>query len=214
MAANDYYNSFSNQQRPNRRSDAPLPPVPGSQTAYQPYGPTSKYSPLSISFDESNNSHTYPQQSQQSLGSDKRYYGAGVGGHAYQPSPYSEDIPLQPHQSKPDHETGAYDQHRQDNDAAYAARLGGQENRHRGGRRRRGFFKGPIPWVVYAFTLVQLIIFFAELGRNGKLRTLASPSFSPIYAKIFSLSPPQFLESMLTIYRYSYRITHRSQTAI
>ena len=33
--------------------------------------------------------------------------------------------------------------------------------------KRRGFFGGKIPWVVYALTIIQVAVFIGELARSG-----------------------------------------------
>ena len=186
MAANDYYNQPIEQQKPTRRSDAPLPPTPDSYTAYNPYGPSSTNSLFSTPFDDPSlhSKYSHHQQNQQNLGSDSRYYGPGSAGRPSEPSSYSEDIPLRSHQAKHNLEQQPYDQMRQDNEAAYAARLHDQQNSHPRRRRRKGrFFKGPIPWVVYTFTLIQIVVFIAELGRNGALTGSPieiHPQFNPM----------------------------------
>ena len=40
-------------------------------------------------------------------------------------------------------------------------------------RRKKGFFSGKIPWVVYATTLVQITVFIAEIIKNCK----SNPNF-------------------------------------
>ena len=184
MAANDYYNTSSARQgQHQRRSDAPLPPTPDYDISYQPSHKQSNPSPFTTPFDDPTY-RPYQQPSQQSLGSEHPYYGAGSGGRPYDPSPYSEDIPLQTHPSKQSAEPYSYDRERQENEAAYAARLEDQRRSSQGRqRKKKGFLTGKVPWAVYFFTLVQIVVFIAELGRNGALTGSPieiHPQFNPM----------------------------------
>ncbi|KAL9024767.1 MAG: hypothetical protein Q9196_006269 [Gyalolechia fulgens] len=180
MAANEYYNSDSNHH--NRRSDAPLPPVPDYERSHGLNENHPSSSPFATPFDDPTY-HPYGQQSQQSLGSAHPYYGAGDGPRPYDPSPYSEDIPLRDHPSKQSQDHLGYDQQRQ-NEAAYAARMDSQQKSAHGRRRRgKGWFSGKIPWVVYFFTLVQTVVFIAEIARNAVLTGSPieiHPQFNPM----------------------------------
>lgn len=56
-----------------------------------------------------------------------------------------------------------------------------QERRHK--RRKKGFFAKKIPWVVYTLTTIQVIVFIAELGKNGALTGSPieiHPQFNPM----------------------------------
>ena len=35
-------------------------------------------------------------------------------------------------------------------------------------KKKRGWFAKPIPYVVYTLTLIQIIVFIAEIVKNGK----------------------------------------------
>lgn len=181
MAAYDYYNT-SDLHKPQRRSDAPLPPIPDYELS-QRLGQTHSSSPFATPFDDPTY-RPYGQQSQQSLGSEHPYGSAGGGTRPYDPSPYSEDIPLRNHPSKHNQEPLSYDQHRHETEAAYAARMEAQQRSGQSRRRKRnGFFSGRVPWVVYFFSLVQLVVFIAELARNAVLTKSpieVHPQFNPM----------------------------------
>ncbi|KAL8982896.1 MAG: hypothetical protein Q9177_005135 [Variospora cf. flavescens] len=179
MAANDYYNPGS---KPHPRFDAPLPPAPDYELSLglndnRP----SHSSPFATPFDDPTY-RPYGQQSHPSLSSENRYDGAGGGHGPYEPSPYSEEIPLRNHPSKQSSEPLAYDQQRQE--AAYAAGIQGHQPMGHGKRRKRnGWFRGKIPWVVYFFTLVQTAVFIAEIARNAVLTgspIMIRPQFNPM----------------------------------
>ncbi|KAL8728935.1 MAG: hypothetical protein Q9181_005167 [Wetmoreana brouardii] len=185
MAANDYYNPSDSHlpHKPHRRSDAPLPPVPDYELSprLRPNQPTS--SPFATPFDDPTY-RPYGQQSQQSLGLEHPYYGAGGAPRPYDPSPYSEDIPLRDHLSKQSQQSSAYDQQRQGTEPAQAARMNSRQRSGHGRRRKRkGYFSGRIPWVVYFFSLVQIIVFIAEIARNAVLTKSPieiHPQFNPM----------------------------------
>lgn len=179
MAADDYYNSTPNKSNP--RSDAPLPPVPDYELSHRLNDNHPASSPFATPFDDPTY-RPYGQPSQQSSGSEHPYYGAGSGPKPYDPSPYSEDIPLRNHPIQ-GQDTLAYDQQRQ-HEAAYASRMEGQQSTGHGKRRKRkGFLSGRIPWVVYFFTLVQIVVFIAEIARNAVLTKSPieiHPQFNPM----------------------------------
>lgn len=76
---------------------------------------------------------------------------------------YSDNIPLRQHQSKASSDMVMQD-HLPD-DPAIIDRPPQSANRR---RRKQGFFGREIPWVVYTLTLIQIVVFIAELGRNGE----------------------------------------------
>ncbi|KAL8715398.1 MAG: hypothetical protein Q9220_000731 [cf. Caloplaca sp. 1 TL-2023] len=183
MAANDYYNPPDSRAH-QRRSDAPLPPVPDYELPHHLSQKHPSSSPFTTPFDDPSY-QPYGRQSRQSLGSEHPYYGAGGAPRPYDPSPYSEDIPLRTHPSKQSHEALSYDQHRQEHEAAYAARMDAQQRSgHGNGRKKRkGWFSGRVTWVVYFFTLVQIVVFIAEIARNAVLTHSPieiHPQFNPM----------------------------------
>ncbi|KAI4153446.1 MAG: hypothetical protein L6R39_001563 [Caloplaca ligustica] len=176
MAASEYYNS--NPTKPQRRSDAPLPPVPDYELSHRLHDNHPSSSPFTTPFDDPTY-RPYGQQSQQSLGSEHPYYGAGGGPRVDDPSPYSEDIPLRNHPSKQHQDPLAYDQNRHD-EAAYDTRTRPSHNRR---KKKKGLFSGRVPWVVYFFTLVQIAVFIAEIARNAVLTHSPieiHPQFNPM----------------------------------
>ena len=172
MTANDYYNSEP-LRRPN---EAPLPPLPNVYSAYNPH----QRSQSRLSSVESHQDDSYQLHPQRSHGSDHGYHGAGYG-----VSPYSDDIPLRPHPKQTSSDMYGHDQQRYFSEGAYPPQDPAVVDRSsRSDRRsRRGLFSGKIPWVVYAFTLIQVAVFIAELIRNGVLTKTpiqTKPSFNPM----------------------------------
>lgn len=176
MAANDYYNP-SGQQRPQHRSDAPLPPIPDYELPHRLGQNNSSSSPFATPFDDP----TY--QPYGHPGSEHPYTSGGVT-RPYAPSPYSEDIPLRNHPSKQSQDPLSYNPHHSGHETAYVVRPDGQQGSSHGRRRKRkGFFSGRVTWVVYFFTLVQIVVFIAEIARNAVLTKSPieiHPQFNPM----------------------------------
>lgn len=159
MAANDYYNPPPSRHR----ADAPLPPLPPPEISPSSYKPISyrtgvsdnEESPISPTYPDSHyvesRSNMHKHESQQSIVPNSRY---------------SDQIPLRPRPNPmprgfPAASTYADDGIRNSDDSG--------RGRNQGRRRRRGFFAGKIPWVVYTLTLLQLTVFIVELVKNCKL---------------------------------------------
>ena len=190
MAANDYYNSNPNQSSSQYQTYNP-DPAPSYQSKPPSLHPNqgpgaagdSSVSPIKpggypaeTPFDD----HVYPmgthdpyrQDSQNTLGSDARYYGQ-QGGRDHSQNPFSDTVPLRDYpqpNTKHDDTDHVYD--------APAAAHGapGLDDREDGRKRRSGglgqFFKNKktkkrIPWVVYTLTLIQSIVFIVEIVKNG-----------------------------------------------
>lgn len=160
MAAKDYYHSTLDP-----RYNHSLPSSPDSHQAH----PTSygSHSHLQSSpYESPTDDLSYRPYARSHHGSASPYYASGGGGREQEPNPFSDEIPLRQHSIKsPD--DPAFRDHLPDDPAIVDApqRPMGKEriNRH------RGFFSKRIPWVVYTFTLVQCIVFIAELAKNGRL---------------------------------------------
>ncbi|KAL8805202.1 MAG: hypothetical protein Q9182_002077 [Xanthomendoza sp. 2 TL-2023] len=183
MAANGYYNSSERPRPHQRRSDAPLPPVPDYELPNQLNQNKPSSSPFATPFDDPTY-RPYGQESHYSLNSGIPYYGASGAPRPYDPSPYSEDIPLRNHSSTQSQDQDAYENRRQDNDAAYAARISAQQRAgHEMRRKPNGWFSGKVPWVVYTLTLIQVAVFIAEIARNAVLTGSPieiHPTFNPM----------------------------------
>lgn len=173
MATKDYYN-FSRSGRSVRGQDydAPLPPLPAFSPSYStPQSPHLPISPHGASPLQENAYTPYTQPSQLSLSSDSAYHGAGQGGRIQDSSSYADDIPLRPHPSKnnSDEWTAQHQPQYRPDDTEGLNGLGtGGKGTRDGKKRRGGFFRGKITWVVYILTLVQTSVFIGELIRNGE----------------------------------------------
>lgn len=163
MASHDYYDSFQ------RRNDAPLPPVPSSDS--RPPYPDSHHHPdvspvNSRIFDD----HTYATQLNPSVNQptgsyanvDSSYHGAYGGGKTNRYSnndPFTDQNAIQMEdQSRNDHKR-------------HDSSLGDEEGRRpRRSRRKekKGLLGGKITWVCWIFTVVQVAVFIGELVRNGE----------------------------------------------
>jgi hypothetical protein len=164
MAANNYYSSFNNQNttyegagNAHGRLDAPLPSVPHSSPSNnRPVSPI--HSPF--------NDYTYPapHPPPKEGGSYPRPYDSDASfPHSYnnEADPFADNIPLQPQTHKPQlyatsSPTGAMAE----------AELGpdGKNNKRVG---RQGWFKGKITYAVFVLSVIQIVVFIAEIAKNG-----------------------------------------------
>ena len=163
MAANEYYHPSPDQTN-HHRLDTPLPPSPDPYTSYNPNlsHPSVPYSPTHSSAPYEDTSYRpYGDLSQQSIPSP--YYASGGGGREHEPNPYSDDIPLRQHPSKGNSEMMLHDPLPDD-----PAIIDGPQRSRKGRNAKRPFFARKQSWVVYALTLIQVVVFIAELAKNGK----------------------------------------------
>ena len=172
-----------------RREDAPLPPIPSSSpTGRRRYSQDEGHSTTSPFSDNAYPAYPKPGQPQpqqppagaasdyytqgQYAGQDPHYgadthYQGYQGYQNYQPDPFDDRhaIPLQQH--KPG-AGGHYGEEEVHPAAASFDRRDHAQGRHNDGSRKRGWFSKPVPWVVYTLTTIQIIVFIAELIRNGE----------------------------------------------
>ena len=180
MAANEYYNP--SPQPSQRRSDAPLPPLPNP---YSSYG-SNQYSASSAASTryEDTTYRPHDRHSSQSLSFGSPYDGAGTGGRDHDQSPYSDQIPLRPQNTQPgpmspDPDHQYYNPQAVDysNDPAIAPRSPRRK------KKKQGWFSGKITWAVYFFTLVDIVVFIAEIARSSALTKspiAIRPQFNPM----------------------------------
>ena len=179
MTANDYYNSG-----PIRRpKEAPLPPLPNVYSTHS----SQQRSQSRLPSVDSRYDDPYQLRPQRSNGSDHGYYGAG--GAAYGHNPYADDIPLrpQPKQSSPDMYGHSQRQYRPE-DVYPPQDPTVLDRSDRPKRKNRRFFAGKVPWVVYALTFIQVVVFVAELIRNGVL-TKTPIQIKPMFNPMIGPSP-------------------------
>ena len=167
MAANDYYNTLSDAQR--RRNDAPLPAIPNPYSAYNTNPQQYSASSISSPFDDPSYK-PHGRQSQQSFAGDNTYYGGGGVGHTYEANAYSDDIPLRPQTQKRKSSSDLLNPEGRDSD--YVRPQMGQRQKSRTGATRRkkkkGLWSGRIPFAVYTFSAIQIVVFIAEMIKAGE----------------------------------------------
>lgn len=165
MAVNDYYESSPDSSR--KHVNSPLPPLPHP---YSSYNSNTQQYPISSPYEDPSY-RPHGRRSSQSLASNNVYYNAGGGGHEYDPSPYSDNIPLRPQQRKSS--SDLLNSHHYPSEIEGGRPPLGQRKKSRTGATRRkskkGLWSGRIPFVVYFFTAVQVVVFIAELIKSGKL---------------------------------------------
>ena len=167
MAANEYYDTSSNSQR--TRVDAPLPPLPNPYSSYTSSSQQYKASPISSPFDDPSY-RPHGRQSSQSLASNNAYYGAGGSGHDYDARTYSDDIPLRTQRRKSSSDLLNSNPGPLDSEVQRPP-LGPRKKSRTGATRRKnkkGLWSGRIPFAVYFFTTVQIVVFIAELIKAGE----------------------------------------------
>jgi len=167
MASNDYYNTSYHHSDPYHdqhytgyedRNDAPLPPLPGKP-----------------SFDD----RTYPYSHQ----APSQPY-AGSGGRLHDDAdPYEDENAIPMSGRRPKHDSSAtlapIFPHQQED--PFVRDIDPNQQRKR--RSKDGWFSGKITWVVYTLTLVELVVFLAEIIKMGVLTKSPieiHPSFNPM----------------------------------
>ena len=165
MAANEYYETSPDSR--SRRNEAPLPAIPGPYSAYNTNPQQYSASSISSPFDDPSY-RPHGRQSQQSISGDHAYYGAGGGGNGYDQSPYADDIPLRPQKRKSSSDLLNVESR----DGEHVRPQMGQRQKSRTGATRRGkkkgLLSGRIPFAVYTFSFIQIVVFIAEFIRAGE----------------------------------------------
>lgn len=171
MAANDYYDTPSDPSR--KRIDGPLPPVPYPYSSYTSNLQQHQASSIGPPYEDPSY-RPYGRPFSPNLTSDHTDYNVGGGRHEFEPSPYSDNIPLRPQLRKSS--SDLLNNHRRPSDAEGARPPREMRKKSRTGATRRkekkGLWSGRIPFVVYFFTLVQVIVFIAELVKSGTQSSL------------------------------------------
>lgn len=161
MAANDYYNSSPSRPHPNRL-DAPLPHSPHQSFSAYNSNPTPPVAPYMSSTVHSPYEDSDSRPYEHSVPSP--HYASGVGGREHEQNSYPDNIPLRQSPSKG--ESGMMMQDPLADDPAIIDRPKDRRSRR---KKKRGFFSGRIPYVVWTLTLIQVVVFIAELAKNGRL---------------------------------------------
>ena len=167
-----------------QRSDASLPPLPipiTSFSAYRPEPDSRIVSPLTPSFDTRT---SFFQDSERS------FYGAGRGGRINDSGHFFDSIPLRPQPETSSSQEDFLRDHLPDGDKSLPSPISQRRRkRRREPEKKKGFFAGKVPWVVYMLTLVQITVFIVEIVKNC---TLHGDSF----------------DGPLTSNSHSYRFSH------
>ena len=102
------------------------------------------------------------------MSGDHAYYGAGGGGSGFDQGPYADDIPLRPQKRKSSSDLLNVESR----DGEHVRPHMGQRQKSRTGATRRnkkkGLLSGRIPFAVYTFSFIQIVVFIAEFIRAGE----------------------------------------------
>ena len=154
MAANDYYtsNSYRHDITSNpyhdheTRSEAPISPLPSA--------------PSPAPYDDRKHPYSHQKPSQS-------YTGSGGQLHDdYDPYDDENSIPMNGRKAKHDSATTMSPILPHQMDDPFVRDIDPSKTRRR--KDKDGWFRGKITWVVYVLTVAQLIVFIAELIKNGK----------------------------------------------
>ncbi|KAK5109287.1 hypothetical protein LTR62_007161 [Meristemomyces frigidus] len=168
MGPHDYYNSQYDQPAPyhdpvydnyNRRDDT-LPPLPSSSS----YG-----------------GHSYPYSHQ----TPSQSYSGSNGRVEYEGDHFEDDDAI-PMKSKPKHESHTTILPilpQQELDDPFVRDADPRKKRRRKSAPKDGWFSGRVPWAVYTLSIIEFIVFIAELVKMGVLTKTPieiHPSFNPM----------------------------------
>lgn len=164
MAANEYYNSAGHGNYEPYSSQKPHPDFPPDASPnYNSHNP--RVSPISTIHSPFQDSAPYwPHAPSQDSGHSP-YYASGEGGRDNEPNPFSDQIPLRQSPTKGSADAAPFQDHLPEDPAIVDAPPRSSTRR----RRKKGIFERRIPWVVYGFTFIQVVVFIAELVKNGIL---------------------------------------------
>ena len=163
MASNDYYQSF----KPNDPSHGPTTLPTSHQEPYTSYNPhvapsQSPYNASPISPPHSpHGEFGYRPYQQNSHNTSTPYNASGAlvgGGLDHDHNAYADDVPLRPHPGKQSSDNTYHNHYGED--PAIVDRVPPKKSKKS--------FLARIPWVVYTLTLIQVIVFIAELAKNGE----------------------------------------------
>lgn len=171
MATSDSYNSPYPGQRRVEAPLPPLPPLPSSASAY-PNHHHHQFSTLTSSPDDPVN-RAGGRRSDQTLGLNNEYYRPGRENPFEDPTHYSDDIPLR--QNPRNGNAALSSPYSPQHDSNGIENMEGRDHRQdRVPKKKSRFLNKRIPWAVYSFTAIQIVVFLAELIKNGKQRPTMS----------------------------------------
>jgi hypothetical protein len=165
MAANDYYNTnTSNNHIAHQHIEPPSPassakPPTSVYTTHQPSRASYIQSPYSAS-------GSVDGQYDNTHHSRDSYYSGIAGGTLQDERQYADNIPLKSPHARPYSQEPLVDQHTQYSPPSPQSPHPPNPSSSR--RKKQGWFKGKITWVVFAATLVQFGVFIAEIVVNSE----------------------------------------------
>lgn len=170
MAANEYYNTGGHSNYDSYNGQKPHPRLPpNSFPDYDSYNtqPTVPLSPISTIHSPFQDSSPYRPYAHSQDSGHSPYYASGDAGRENEPNPFSDQIPLResPTKGSADAAAAPFQDHLPEDPAIVDAPPRNGSRR----RRKKGIFERRIPWVVYGFTFIQVVVFIAELIKNGIL---------------------------------------------
>ncbi|KAL9625234.1 MAG: hypothetical protein Q9160_000636 [Pyrenula sp. 1 TL-2023] len=107
------------------------------------------------------------------------------GGRLHDPEQYADNIPLRPHGKPSQDDYLAHNTQYQGSQSPESQRPPKQEPQRSRytGKKRKGWLKGPIPWVVYFASAVQIAVFIGEIIKNSTTTgspIMIHPQFNPM----------------------------------
>jgi hypothetical protein len=171
MAANEYYTTSATSSNNHIAHQYIEPPSPA----------TSARPPTSVYTNHQPSRGSYIQSSYSASGSiDGRYdnthhsrdsYYSGIsGGTLHDERQYADNIPLKSPHARPYSQEPLVDQNTQYSPPSPQSPQPAKASSSR--RKKQGWFRGKITWVVFAATLVQFGVFIAEIVVNGELHAV------------------------------------------
>ena len=162
MAANDYYTSFDPHRQGTSQINTSHPPQE-PYTSYNPHSPT-VHSSYNATPTSPHADHSYRPYEHSNYSTSSPLHASGglaSGGREHDQYQYADDVPLRPRPGKQSTDNVFTNNYANDHEQPLPDRPHQKS-------KKRGFFSKKIPWVVYTLTIIQVIVFVAELGKNGK----------------------------------------------
>ena len=168
LAANDYYNSAGQSNYEPYERQRPHPQLPSdSFSSYEPHNAaqhSAPLSPISTIHSPFQDSSPYRPYAHSQDSGQSPYYATGGGGRDTETNPFADQIPLRESPTKGSADAAPFQDHLPEDPAVTDAPPRSQSRR----KRKKGLLY-KFPWAVYTLTFVQIIVFIAELAKNGVL---------------------------------------------
>jgi hypothetical protein len=170
MAANEYYTTTtSNNHIAHQHIDPPSP----ASSARPPTSVYSNHQPSRASYIQSSYSASGSIDGHYDNTHHSRdsYYSGIAGGTLHDERQYADNIPLKSSHARPYSQDPLVDQHTQYSPPSPQSPQPAKSSSSR--RKKQGWFRGKITWVVFAATLVQFGVFIAEIVVNGEFHAVS-----------------------------------------